>query len=203
MLDQKKINQTDGTMSEHLTNHQSEIQRSQTETEVRHSKVTIWGIMTVVGGFLMMCWQSQPHIWGMINLYVLSYFYLMNPNVTASFIFLVDMILIAADTLGGILGAYLLNSRNWNPKILISLGGTFSVGCTFFSSFVKNLYWWLLLYGLGNGFGIGICYFVPLVCAWEYFPTRKGMMTGIIDGSHGLGELIFGVIATFIVNPTN
>ena len=36
----------------------------------------------------------------------------------------------------------------------------------------------------------------------EYFPDRKGLVTGIIVGSYGLGSFIFNLVATKIVNPT-
>lgn len=45
-------------------------------------------------------------------------------------------------------------------------------------------------------------YMIPLVCSMEYFPERKGLVTGIIVGSYGLGSFIFNLVATKIVNPT-
>lgn len=44
---------------------------------------------------------------------------------------------------------------------------------------------------------------IPLVCAYKYFPNKKGLITGIIVGSYGLGSSIFNIIATKIVNPNN
>ena len=46
-------------------------------------------------------------------------------------------------------------------------------------------------------------YMVPLVCAYRYFPNKKGLVTGIIVGSYGLGSSIFNIVATKIVNPNN
>ena len=54
-----------------------------------------------------------------------------------------------------------------------------------------------------SGIGTGITYMIPLVCAYKYFPNKKGLMTGIIVGSYGLGSSIFNIIATLIVNPHN
>ena len=59
------------------------------------------------------------------------------------------------------------------------------------------------MYGLFSGVGTGITYMIPLVCAYKYFPHRKGLITGIIVGSYGLGSSIFNIVATKIVNPTN
>ena len=54
-----------------------------------------------------------------------------------------------------------------------------------------------------SGIGTGITYMIPLVCAYKYFPNKKGLMTGIIVGSYGLGSSIFNILATLIVNPHN
>ena len=35
----------------------------------------------------------------------------------------------------------------------------------------------------------------------EYFPNNKGLISGIIMGSYGLGSFIFNIVATKIVNP--
>lgn len=44
---------------------------------------------------------------------------------------------------------------------------------------------------------------VPLHLAWQYFPKREGLISGIVVGGFGLGGFIFGVISTSIVNPEN
>ena len=59
------------------------------------------------------------------------------------------------------------------------------------------------MYGFFSGIGTGITYMIPLVCAYKYFPNKKGLITGIIVGSYGLGSSIFNIVATKIVNPEN
>lgn len=54
-----------------------------------------------------------------------------------------------------------------------------------------------------SGIGCGCNYLVPLVCCWEWFPERKGLMSGLITGSFAAGSFIFIQVATFIVNPEN
>lgn len=46
-------------------------------------------------------------------------------------------------------------------------------------------------------------YMIPLACGWEYFPDRKGLITGIVVGSYGMGSFIFSQISTHIINPHN
>ena len=51
--------------------------------------------------------------------------------------------------------------------------------------------------------GIGLLYWTPIICGWEWFPERKGLISGLIIGAFGFGALIFGFITTRIVNPEN
>jgi len=51
--------------------------------------------------------------------------------------------------------------------------------------------------------GIGLSYFTPLMCGWEFLPTRRGFVSGIIIGGFGFGTFIFSLISTALVNPNN
>lgn len=44
-------------------------------------------------------------------------------------------------------------------------------------------------------------YIPPIMCGWEYFPNRRGLVSGIIVGGFGLGAFIFGFVAAALVNP--
>ena len=46
-------------------------------------------------------------------------------------------------------------------------------------------------------------YMIPLVCGWDYFPERRGLVTGVVVGAYGIGSAIFNQIARAIVNPGN
>ncbi len=51
--------------------------------------------------------------------------------------------------------------------------------------------------------GIGLVYYVPLICGWEFFPKNRGLVSGLIIGGFGFGAFIFGFITTAIANPNN
>ena len=61
----------------------------------------------------------------------------------------------------------------------------------------------MVLYCMLNGVGCGMSYLVPLICAWEWFPERKGMMTGLIVGGYGFASFIFAFLSTKLVNPND
>lgn len=140
-------------------------------------------------------------LWANINVYVLSYFYQFNPNLSLGFIFVVDTLLCLCNVIGYNVGLYLLNAKRFHPKLIIGFAGGCALLGNYLSSYTRSLGPYLALYTGLNGFGSGICYMVPLTCAWEYFPEKKGMITGIIIATFGLSALIFSPLSTHLVNP--
>ena len=44
---------------------------------------------------------------------------------------------------------------------------------------------------------------VPLKCSWTYYPTKKGMISGVVLCSYALGAIFFSWMTSRIVNPDN
>ena len=59
------------------------------------------------------------------------------------------------------------------------------------------------LYCILNGLGCGMCYLVPLISCWEWYPERKGTISGLVLGGYGFGSFIFANVSTWLVNPQN
>ena len=85
----------------------------------------------------------------------------------------------------------MINKLGWNPKLVVILGGGIALLGFFIASFMKSFWGFTFFYGFLSGIGCGINYFVPVVCNWEHFPERKGLMTGIMVGSYGIGSAIW------------
>ena len=147
--------------------------------------------MTVVGGILIQLFNGCFFLWASISNYVLSYMYIYDHDVDEAAIFYVDVALVFLNCFGYQIGTYLLNSRGWNPKHILALGGTISLSGIFLSSFTTNLWAFIGLYGVMSGIGCGMNYLIPLVCCWEWFPHKKGLITGIMVGSYGFSSFIF------------
>ena len=49
--------------------------------------------------------------------------------------------------------------------------------------------------------GIGLVFWTPVICAWEWFPERKGLISGLIISGFGFGAFIYSFITTSICNP--
>ena len=86
---------------------------------------------------------------------------------------------------------------------MLLLGAIIGIGGLFLSSFSTTLLTFLLLYPICYGIGIGICFFVPLMCGWEFYPEKKGTLSGIMLGSFGISSFFYGFICMAIVNPDN
>ena len=70
-------------------------------------------------------------------------------------------------------------------KLVIFLGAGTSILGIYLASFAQSLPVFLAYYCIMNGLGNGVCYFIPLVCGWEYFPHRKGIVSGVILAGYG------------------
>ena len=136
------------------------------------------GLFSVIGGTIIMIYYGSIQLWPVVSIYVVSYLRDNNPGVAYDFIFLVDTTQRLASWVGSSLGVYLPTQKKCNPRLLILLGGFFSLICFYLTSMTTNLVVFLALnsiYGLFSA----ICYFVGLVTAWEWFPSDKGLVTGI------------------------
>ena len=65
------------------------------------------------------------------------------------------------------------------------------------SSWWGFVFWYCVMFPVG----IGMVYWTPIMCGWEWFPERKGLISGLIVAGFGFGAFIFGFISTGIVNP--
>ena len=129
-------------------------------------------------------------LWANISVYVLSYVYKYDKTVNVDAIFYVDLALLALNVIGYQVGMYLLNDRGWGPKHIVAVGGFLALAGKWFASYTTSIWVFISLYGLLGGIGNGMSYMIPLVCTWEYFPKRKGLITGIIVSGYGLGSFI-------------
>ena len=53
------------------------------------------------------------------------------------------------------------------------------------------------------GLGYGLVYFLPVECAWSYFPEKQSFVSGIILCCYSLGAVSFATASAKIVNPDN
>jgi MFS family permease len=162
------------------------------------------GIMCIVGSILLQLFNGCFFMWANISVYVISFIYKTDKSIRSDAVFIVDFFLISLNVTGYSIGMYLLNHRKWSPRRIVAFGCTIALAGKLASSyFVGDLWVFVSLYALLGGIGNGITYMMPLVSCWEHFPNSKGLMTGVVVGSYGLGSFIFNRLSTDLVNPTN
>ena len=77
------------------------------------------------------------------------------------------------------------------------------LSAVYFASISTSCATFVFFYSFLFPLGIGLCYWPPIICSWEWFPQRKGLMTGLFVGAFGFGAFFFGFLARAIANPDN
>ncbi|MFP4471229.1 MAG: OFA family MFS transporter [Bacteroidales bacterium] len=81
--------------------------------------------------------------------------------------------------------------KSWGPRNLAIIGGLIlGLGYALAGLFGGTSFWALvLLLGLVGGAGIGLAYVVPIAVGMQWFPDKKGMITGLAVAGFGFGAM--------------
>jgi fucose permease len=60
--------------------------------------------------------------------------------------------------------------EKYGPTVGIIIGTTIALTGLTLSTFCTTFPLFVVFYALFYGVGIGLCYLIPLMCGWEYFP---------------------------------
>jgi OFA family oxalate/formate antiporter-like MFS transporter len=142
-------------------------------------------------------------LWGNIQTYVATYFkiYGNDSDMNVGETFYTLPIELCFMTLGLYIGNYAL--KHIQPRYVMLLGLSINIIFTYLASLTTNCFWFIILYGMCGGLGVGIAYMIPIYTSWYHFPDRKGLVSGIIMSGFGLGIFIFNILTTNWINPTN
>jgi OFA family oxalate/formate antiporter-like MFS transporter len=158
--------------------------------------------LTLLGGVCIHLFCGNLYLWGNISTYVVSYYHFVHGDNEANLKIakIVLPIIFTLLTLFNPIGAYLVK-KGYNPKLILTLGSAVMLSAIFMCTIVTK--WWLFVYFYALQFpmGIGLVYYTPIVCCWEWFPEKRGLVTGIIVAGFGFGAFIFGFISSAIINP--
>ncbi len=101
----------------------------------------------------------------------------------------------------GLVAVYIgrLNDRI-GPRIIMSVSALFlGTGCMLMSR--MDTIWELYLYfGLVFGIGLSSIDVIALTTIARWFPEKRGLMTGIVKVGTGSGQLIFPLLASFLIS---
>ena len=87
--------------------------------------------------------------------------------------------------------------KKWGPRLLSIIGGVLLGLGYFLAGFLGGTDFWslLLLVGLVGGAGIGFAYVVPIAVGIQWYPDKKGMITGLAVAGFGFGALLWVKLA--------
>ena len=142
------------------------------------------------------------YLWGNVSGYVVSYYHMLGDEKATMTLAVACLPLsFFVQTCFNPLGAFW--QKKYNPKLVILLGVSIMSGSILFASYMKTWWSFVAFYCFGYPAGIGIVYWVPIMCGWEWFPENKGLVSGLVVGGYGFGAFIFGFVTTAIANPEN
>ena len=165
------------------------------------------GYLTVFGGLCIHLFCGNLYLWGNIQNYVVSYYHYnvnghqADPNSTLAIAVMVLPLSGTIQAFASPLGTYLL--KKWHPKVIMLIGSSIMVFSVLIASYAQTWWMFVIFYAVIFPFGVGLVYWTPIICGWEWFPERKGLVSGVIIGGFGFGAFIFGFISTAIANPNN
>jgi len=141
-------------------------------------------------------------LWGNIGNYVISYFHFLgDKRATHRMGVAVIPVYMSFCDFTAPSSAFLM--KRIHVKLIIALGAAFLLGGILLASYMTTWWSFFVSYSVLTPLGIGIFYWVPIFCAWEWFPERKGLISGLIVGSIGMGNFAFNMISTTLINPDN
>ncbi len=108
--------------------------------------------------------------------------------------------LLAVLAFGSLAGGMLV--RKFSLRMVVMVGGFILFSGFFLASFAAPGDGWMIWlgYGLLGGVGMGFAYSPTISAAQKLFPKKKGLVTGLIVASLGMGGLVFTPIVEFFIS---
>jgi MFS transporter, OFA family, oxalate/formate antiporter len=155
------------------------------------NKMERWWI--ALAGVLLQMALGAVYAWSVFRIPLAKQFHWTISQVTLTFTIAI-FVLGFASFFGG------LWLKKVGPRVVAMTGGVcYGVG-VFLASFSSNGLWWLYLtYGVIGGLGLGLGYIVPVAVMLNWFPDKRGLMTGVAVGGFGAGALVTAPIAAHLI----
>ncbi|CDJ68610.1 Protein with signal peptide plus 12 transmembrane domain domain protein, possible tranporter, related [Eimeria necatrix] len=137
--------------------------------------------MALVGAFLIHLTLGSLHAFGNIAPSIIAYMRLLQPSTTIRYhdglVLYVSAVLVQG--IAGFFGGRL--HRALGPTKATLLGGSvMSIGLVMSALTLHSCFLFCLSFGVVTAIGSGLCYPVPLTCALEWQPDRKGTVSCVI-----------------------
>lgn len=137
--------------------------------------------------------------WGIVNIYITSYFKISDPNVTLEGNAIAFPIMMFS--IGLMIKPGLMIAEHIHPAIILAVVVVLQSAVIFASSYTPTMLVFVIVYGVLFGLCSGINFMLPIYECNKYFPHKKMYVNGVILTGTGLGPLVFGLFAYNFLNP--
>lgn len=156
---------------------------------------------SILGGMLIHLSLGAFYLWGTLDLYVASYFRMQNPKFTLKETLIIFPLMSLTFHPASCVSVRVFEKFGFYFMMIISLIMIFF--SHFFSLAFSTFWGFFFIYGVIFGFFSGLVYLIPLYNGYKYYPEKRGLISGLILGSYGLGGTILTLFLTEILNPEN
>ena len=70
-------------------------------------------------------------------------------------------------------------------------------------SYIKGFALFIFMYSVVIGMSFGLLYMPGLKNAWQYFPSKKGFISGLVLSCYSVGAILWTLITKAVANPRN
>ncbi|EAS00155.1 oxalate/formate antiporter family transporter (macronuclear) [Tetrahymena thermophila SB210] len=159
------------------------------------------GVLTLIGGFILLLMNGSMFLWGQLNVYVTSYYRQKDDaNLDLSVGGAIFPVMMASFGIGLPLGIKLVKIFG-QARISLLISAIISCLMIVISSYTERFYQFVIVYGIISGLAQGSIYFVPIYIGYLYFPNNRGLVAGINSFGYALNSFLFGLLFFKLVNP--
>src|SRR5438876_4412899 len=149
--------------------------------------------LIAVAGIVMQVALGSVYAWSVFRIPLSRAYGWSVPQVTLTFEVAILMLGFAAFA-GG------LWMKRAGPRRIAVIGGLgYGLGVILAGQAHGHLGLLYLSFGVLGGFGLGLCYIVPVATLIKWFPDKRGMMTGLAVAGFGAGALVTAPIAQSLI----
>ena len=149
-------------------------------------------VRVATAGFCMQLALGAVYGWSVFLNPLREQFGANKPEINLTFTITLAVLGITAGFGGGLL-------RRIGPRATATIAGILYGGGVILSGFAPNLSMLYLFYGVLGGVGLGLGYIVPLAVLIDWFPDRRGFITGLAVTGFGLGALVTSPLSTELI----
>lgn len=143
---------------------------------------------------------GSQYTWSAINVYYASYLHYYNsPNVSINDVYFLMPSILFIQYIMIQLGVQL--EKKFKARVTAILSTALILSSQILL-FLTTRFWLVIIVMILSGIGNGIGFLSIVNNGWKYYPTKRGLVNGIILGGLGLSSAILNPIADFfIINP--